>query len=206
MQSAKKWGLPALVLALLLAVAAVFLWLAPNERTLGAGIKIVYVHVALTRVGTLALLLAGLLGLLGVIWVNDRLLSWLRTVYAAAFICYLAGFLLAMWASQVNWGGIPLWEPRFLSAINILVVGAVCGMLLNLLPLPRLASFSAAVQLTLLFIGVQSNRIALHPVDPVSDAPLDIQNAFSGMFILALLLWFWLLWVLRKAKMVESGG
>lgn len=192
-----KWGIPLLLLAILLAAAALLLLVSPDEATLGAGIKLVYVHVGLIRVGTLGLLLSGLLGLLGVFWANGRLLSWLRTVYIASFVSYLAGFMMAVWASSVNWGGIPLREPRFLSAIDILVVAAVCGLLLHWLPRPRLASLSAAVLLSLLSIGVQSGRITLHPVDPLSEAPVSIQNAFMGMFVLALLLWCWLVWVLR---------
>ena len=196
----KRWFLPVTVLALLLAVTTIFVWQAPIERTLGAGIKIVYVHVALTGVGSLGLLLVGALGLIGIVWGNERLVSWLRTLYQAAFICYLAGFLLAIWASYVNWGGVPLREPRFLTAINVIVVSAVCGLLLHWLPQPRLASLAAALMLSLTFISGRSERIALHPDDPISTAPESIQNAFTGAFWLALMFGLWWVWVLRRRK------
>ena len=53
------WGLGAIGV-----VTAVLLLIAPEEATLGAGIRSVYVHVALIWVGLAGFVVAGLLGMI----------------------------------------------------------------------------------------------------------------------------------------------
>ena len=67
-----RYGVPVFILA---AVAAI-VWLAPEEKTLGPGIKSVYVHVALTWTGMTGLTIAGLLGIGAAITNGGRLSRW----------------------------------------------------------------------------------------------------------------------------------
>ena len=58
-KSKQSWVIPAVLLALM----ALLVWVAPIEQSLGQGIKIVYVHVGLIWAGMLGFALNGLLGL-----------------------------------------------------------------------------------------------------------------------------------------------
>ncbi|MFQ5752587.1 MAG: hypothetical protein ACE5HI_11375, partial [bacterium] len=55
----KAW----LVLASIVTAAAIMVWAAPLERTLGEGIKVVYIHVSLTWAGMLSFILTGIVGI-----------------------------------------------------------------------------------------------------------------------------------------------
>ena len=54
-----------------MALAALLLWLAPAEQTLGSGITSVYVHVALTWTGMTGLIIAAVLGLAPIIHISS---------------------------------------------------------------------------------------------------------------------------------------
>ncbi|MFC1936883.1 hypothetical protein ACFLYP_04380 [Chloroflexota bacterium] len=184
-----KWWL----LALIILSAAAVVIIAPPEKTLGNGIKPVYVHISLTWAGMVTFFAAGVLGLLGALSGSQRLIPRLKTLYWVSFGLYLAGFLVSILASIVNWGGVPFDEPRVLSALNVLVVGAVGGLMMRLIPWGQIASLMGALPTIVVYFGVQSEQIALHPDSPVSQAPASIKNSFMGMFALALLLGLWLL-------------
>ncbi|MCP4417379.1 MAG: hypothetical protein GY805_12210 [Chloroflexi bacterium] len=71
------WGIP---LALLAGVALVIL-LAPEERTLGSGIRSVYLHVGLVWVGLLGF---GVTTVLGTAVLLTKKLAWLRWLIPAS--------------------------------------------------------------------------------------------------------------------------
>jgi hypothetical protein len=186
-KSKRTFLLPALILVLMV-LLAVF---APEEKTLGAGIKVVYVHVSFTWTGLLAFFLAALLGVVDAIWPRQKILSWVKLIFGAAIAAFFIGLLLSMLASYVNWGGVPLKEPRFISSMRILAAAALAGGLMNFIPWERVISLlAAAPAVTMLFL-TQSTRMALHPDSAVGSAPPAIMYTFLAMFALALSLATW---------------
>lgn len=180
-------------LALIILAAAIVVFVSPAEKTLGNGIKPVYVHVSLTWAGMLTFWLTAVLGIWGLVRPGEKRFAWLKVFYFVAFGIYLAGFLVSMLASIVNWGGVPFREPRVLSTINVLVVSAVGGVILVWLRRFRAANLLAVLPLVVIYWSAQSSRLVLHPDSPVSSAPTGIRNSFLGMFILAIALTIWLI-------------
>jgi hypothetical protein len=186
-KSKRTFLLPVLIL-ILMALLVIF---GPEEKTLGTGIKVVYVHVSFTWTGLLAFFLVAILSVIGAIWPHESILSWVKTLFGAATAAFFIGFLLSMLASYINWGGVPLQEPRFISAMRILAVAALAGGLMNFIPWARLVSLLGVVPAMMVFFLTQSPRLALHPDSAVGSAPLAIKYTFLGMFALAFTLTFW---------------
>jgi len=183
------------MLALVVILQMTILILSPEERTLGIGIKPVYLHVSLTWAGMLLLLLAALMGILTAIWPKEKLVGWQRNVFTVAVGLYLAGFLISLYASWLNWGGIPYQEPRIRAAINVVVSGIAAWILQDFITNPRIKGIIPMIPLIYVFIGGRSPRMVLHPDNPVASSPLGIKATFLSMFVLAVLLSIWLLWV-----------
>ncbi len=186
-------------LAFVLLASIVAIWLAPEERTLGAGIKPVYVHVALTWAGMLGYYLSAALGIVSLLSNRPPVFDWLKVIYRVAFLMHLAGLLLSILASYVNWGGFPLREPRAISSLSVVVLGFVVGWIMNAWTQPRLGIL-AVVPSAFLIWTVESSRMVLHPEDPVMAAPQGIKYAFLSMFALSFLLSVWGVAYLRRGQ------
>lgn len=193
-----KW-LP-LVFILILQIAVLIL--SPEERTLGAGIKPVYLHVSLTWTGMVFFLFSAILGIVVLIWGNRQLSCWQRNFFLVAVLFFGVGFIISMYASWVNWGGIPWQEPKIRNALNVLVSGIGIWYLRELIKLERVKGVLGIVPVIYLIIGGRSPQMVLHPDSPVATSPLGIRGTFYILFGLALLLAAWLLWV----RLEQSDG
>jgi len=112
-----RWWL----LALIVFLQIIILSLSPDERTLGVGIRPVYLHVSLTWTGMVMIFITAVLGLVVLKSGSRKLVGWQRSFLLSSIWFYGIGFLISMYASWVNWGGIPIQEPRIQGAINVLV-------------------------------------------------------------------------------------
>ncbi|TAK13868.1 MAG: hypothetical protein EPO32_03675 [Anaerolineae bacterium] len=182
--------------ALLLAV------LAPEEKTLGDGIRVVYVHVALTWTGMLLLGGTALLGLAVVAVPRPAWAAFQRRLYGVALAFFALGYGMSMLASLVNWGGVPIREPRFITSMNVLVIGVIAWFLADLFENPRLAGLLRAAPVLFLVWSVQTSTVVLHPASAVNTAPPGIRYTFLGMFAIMLALAAWGLW--PGARRAES--
>lgn len=189
-----RWWLLALNLILQILV----LWLSPEEKTIGVGIKPVYFHVSLTWAGMILLLITALLGLIVLVSGSVVIANWQRSFLLASLCFYGAGFLISMYASYVNWGGIPFREPRLLGALNVLVSALAVWFLSEILSNHRIKAVLAWIPVAFMLTAGQSSRIVLHPDNPVATSPLSIKLTFLLMFGLAILLSVWFIWVQRR--------
>ena len=193
--SARRIAGPMLLFLALLAVLLVNL--SPDERTLGSGIKAVYVHVSLTWSGMAGFSLAALLGvatLLGRTPFWDR---WRQTVGWVALVYYGAGLASSAIASQVNWGAVFWAEPRMVTSLNVLAAALIVQTANLFFPWQWLR---ALLSILLPFFVVWANAstsLVLHPENAIgsSDATA-IQLTFAGMFLLVFLselivVWYW---------------
>lgn len=169
-----------------LAVAiALLLWLAPAEKTLGTGMRSVYLHVGLIWTGIAGFTVGGLLGLL-VLWRDDaRLDSWAQTVGWVACGFFAAGFLSSMLASSINWGGVFLAEPRNASALMVLSV-ALIVQIWGSWPVWTRSKGLLRMAVVALFVWSDlTTPLVLHPDDPIrTSTSVAIQYAFLGVFVL----------------------
>ena len=150
-----RWWFLALIVMLQISI----LILSPEERTIGAGIKPVYLHVSLTWAGMILLASTGLLGLVLIVFPNPGLARWHRILLISALGFYTVGFLVSMIASLVNWGGIPFQEPRIRGAINVVVAGIAAWILTELIDNPRVKGLASIVPLTFILLSGRSSRM-----------------------------------------------
>jgi hypothetical protein len=193
-------------LAGLTLLAALLLWLAPNEKTLGAGIKPVYLHVALTWTGLVGLAAAALAGLVVLLTARAVLERWAHLAGGVGFAFFAAGFGLSMLASQVNWGGIAWTEPRNAAALNTLAA-ALIAQVVGGWPVPlRVCAALRLLPVVVYGLSVTSAALILHPRNPITtSSALGIQFAFFGLFGLCLLAAGWMVLYLHARSSALAG-
>ncbi len=192
--SKARWWLLALIVILQITILVI----SPEEMTLGIGIKPVYLHVSLTWTGMVLFLINGLLALGVVVSANEKLACWQRRFFMLSLIFYGVGFLISMYASWLNWGGIPWQEPKIRTASNVVVSGIGAWYLRELIKPNRLKGLAGMIPLAYLFLGGRSPRMVLHPDNPVATSPIGIQSTFFVLFGLAILLSIWAMWTHRS--------
>lgn len=174
------------------------IWVGPNEQTLGSGIKSVYLHVGLTWAGMAGLGGAALLGLGIAVTGKLAWLSWMRTVGGVSTAVYGCGIAMSMIASQINWGGILLQEPRMAAALNGLAVALIVQVLLNWLPPSRWLGLLPLLLCGLILWLNSQAALVLHPPNPVRTTDSSrIQLTFLTVFVLSSLLLAWAVWFIQ---------
>src|SRR5512134_2175415 len=110
-----------------LIVIALLAFFGPEEQSLGANVRIVYLHGAWVLTAELAFIAAGLAGLVALITRRDRFHQWSAALGRTGIFFWITYLPLSLWAMQSNWNGLFLSEPRF----RLAVIFAVTGVLLQ---------------------------------------------------------------------------
>ena len=193
------WLIPAAAIV----AAALLVLTAPAERTLGDGIRVVYVHVALTWAGAVGLVAAGLVGGALAFTGREWLRPWMAAVGWVGWGFYLAGFLVSMGAAQVNWGGVNalFWrEPRTVGAIQVLAVALIVLVLGGWLRWPRVqGALNAVLAAFVAWSSLGTTTFILHPSAAVGASSEGVQARFAAVFLLSCLGGAWSVWRLRRA-------
>lgn len=178
--------------AALVLLGAAIAGLAPTERTLGHGIRWVYVHVGLVWAGTLALGAAGLAGLALLASGRAALAIWVQAAWRAGLLAFGAGVAFSAVAARVNWGGVFLAEPRMAASLRFLALAVIAQVLATWVARPRGTGLLAAATLGLLLWDVGGAELVMHPRDPVRTASsAAIQWTFALSFAIATALTAW---------------
>lgn len=189
-----------LILAGLVIALTLLVVFAPQERTLGKGIKIVYVHVAVTWTAILAIAAWGLLGLGAALTDSPKLFSWLVTVRPLAFGIYVLSAFLGALSSKINWGAVGWFEPRMRATFSTLAVAVVILVLSAWLRSRRLQGALGTILLAFMLWATFSSPLILHPDNPImTSSSTAIKATFFGSFALVLGITGWVLWYLRQA-------
>jgi hypothetical protein len=177
------------------AVFLVLFWTAPEEQSLGQGIRSVYVHVGLIWAGMAGIVIAGLLGLIVLLSAKEQVASWMQTTGWVALAFYAGGVAMSALASKENWGGVFWQEPRMRVALNMLAVALIVQVLISWLPWSRVRGMLALGLPVALAWTTSKAPLVLHPSDPIrTSTSTAIQASFFGFFILSLLAATWLIW------------
>ncbi|MCA9939913.1 MAG: hypothetical protein KC418_14830 [Anaerolineales bacterium] len=182
------------VLVGLMVIMGLVIWLAPVDRTLGEGIKIVYVHVALTWTGMLQLVIAGILGLILLISENPGVQNWLTTLSRVGLGFFAAATLISLWAEIINWGGILWQEPRTSAMLRVLAAAIIAQVLHTWFRRPRIqGGLHLLVALYLTTSLLLAPRF-FHPGNPIGASPsAAIQLAFYSLFALCFIAGLWII-------------
>lgn len=178
----KSARLTTAVLLTLALLSALLLILSPVEKNLGNGIRIVYLHVALTWVGMAGLLVTGAVGLALIIWPRATLQQWLRVLSYVAFGFYVAGAAASLLAEEINWGAIFWNEPRTASVLQVVAVGVIVHVASSWLPHARAQGLLHLVLAAFMVWATARAELVLHPDNPVSTSSSGgIRLSFYGL-------------------------
>ena len=188
------WGIP---LAVLLGVSLLIAF-GPEERTLGGGIRSVYLHVGLIWTGLIGFAMTAVLGL-GVLLTEKRQWQpWLALVSWVSLGFYAAGIFMSMIASFDNWGAVFLQEPRMAASLSGLAVATILLVLGSWQPWPRVrGGMAASIIFILLWLNLRA-ELVLHPPNPIANSDaMMIQLTFLSVTLLFVLLASWIVWLLH---------
>ena len=102
----------ALWFALTLLAIALLALVSPPERSLGASVRIVYLHGAWVWTALAAFAAASLTGILGLVTRRESWQRWSLALGRTGLLFWITYLPLSMWAAQANWNGLFLAEPR----------------------------------------------------------------------------------------------
>ncbi len=182
---------------LLIAILAVF---GPEEQTLGANVRVVYLHGAWVLTAEVAFALAALAGLLGLLNRRGAFHAWSAALGRTGLLFWLAYLPLSLWAMQANWNGLFLAEPRFRLALTFAIVGLLLQLGLWLWGLPWLTSLANLLYFIALRLAFSAARNVMHPPpSPIfSSGNFAIIGFFIGLNVLALLAAYFLTIVIQR--------
>jgi len=182
------WKSPLFLLILNLLVITLVVAFAPLEKTLGANVRVVYLHGAWVWAAMAAFLVAGLAGFLGLVSQRREYHRWSLALGRAGLIFWITYLPISMWAMQTNWNGLFLAEPRWRLALVFAVSGLLVQAGLTLVDRPAWTSLSNLAYILLLLAALRFTEDVMHPPSPIlnSDA-WRIQLYFAAILALVLL-------------------
>jgi hypothetical protein len=180
---------PYLHLIFLLIVIALFSLVGPEEQSLGANVRIVYLHGAWVLTAIIALAAAGLAGLVGLITRRAAWHRWSQALGRTGMLFWITYLPISLWAMEANWNGLFLSEPRWRIAAIFAVTGLLLQAGLALIGLPALTSGANLVFVIALAIALQNVDTVLHPPpSPIFNSGNGrIEAYFIGLNLLTLL-------------------
>jgi hypothetical protein len=122
-----KFKSPLTLFFITIIVIALLALFGPEEKSLGANVRIVYLHGAWVLTSELAFVAAALAGLIALITRRDRFHNWSAALGRTGIFFWVTYLPLSLWAMESNWNGLFLSEPRF----RLAVIFAVTGVLLQ---------------------------------------------------------------------------
>jgi hypothetical protein len=191
---------PLLWFCLVLLAILVLALLGPEEQSLGANVRIVYLHGAWVLTAEIAFLAAALTGLGGLLTRRNALHHWSAALGRTGILFWITYLPLSLWAMQSNWNGLFLAEPRFRLALTFAVVGLLLQAGLWILNTDWITSAANLIFFAVLRIVFSTASNVMHP--PPSPIFNSGNYVIIGFFIaLNLLAWtaafFLAVWLLR---------
>jgi hypothetical protein len=172
-----------LFLATVIVIALLALF-GPEERSLGASVRIVYLHGAWVLAAELAFAAAGLAGLVALITHRETFHSWSAALGRTGIFFWVTYLPLSLWAMQSNWNGLFLAEPRFRLAAIFAVTGVLLQVGLWLINTDWITSAANIIFIVALRVIFSTAENIMHP--PPSPI-FNSGNFFIIGFFLALI-------------------
>ena len=172
-----------LVTVIVIGLLALF---GPEEQSLGANVRIVYLHGAWVLTAELVLLMAGLAGLIGLITPRKTFHSWSAALGRTGIFFWVTYLPLSLWAMQSNWNGLFLAEPRFRLALIFAVTGVLLQVGLWLISMDWLTSLANLIFIVILGVIFATADNVMHP--PPSPIFNSGNFAIIGFFVALIVL------------------
>jgi hypothetical protein len=175
-----------IVTVIVIALLALF---GPEEKSLGADVRIVYLHGAWVLTAELVLLMAGLAGLIGLISPRKTFHAWSAALGRTGIFFWVTYLPLSLWAMQSNWNGLFLAEPRFRLAMIFAVTGVLLQAGLWLMSMDWVTSLANIIFIVVLrLIFATADNVMHPPPSPIfNSGNYTIISFFVGMIVLSLI-------------------
>lgn len=185
-----------------LIVIALLALFGPEEKSLGASVRIVYLHGAWVLAAELALIFAGLTGLVALVRREARFHKWSAAFGRAGTIFWVTYLPLSLWAMQANWNGLFLSEPRFRLAAIFAVTGVLLQAGLWLINTDWITSLANLLFIAVLRIAFFNAENVMHPPpSPIfNSGNYVIISFFLALVILALVASYFLTRIFLKVS------
>lgn len=175
----------------------------PEEKSLGANVRIVYLHGAWVLAAEVAFIVAGLAGLIGLLTRREAFHDWSAALGRTGTVFWITYLPLSLLAMQTNWNGLFLSEPRFRLALTFAIVGALMqtGLwLVNHKVLTSIANLAYIIALRIIFS--MAANVMHPPPSPIFNSGLwDVIIFFVLLNLLAWLAAYFLTrWFLTLQK------
>jgi len=166
---------------------ALLTFLGPEEKSLGANVRIVYLHGAWVMAAEAAFIAAAFAGLLGLVLRRELFHAWSAALGRTGIVFWVTYLPLSMFAMQSNWNGLFLAEPRFRLAITFAVTGILLQVGLWLFNIAWLTSFANIIYIIALRVVFATAQNVMHPPpSPIFNSGLwNVIAFFVGLNILA---------------------
>ncbi len=186
------------ITVIVIALLALF---GPEEKSLGANVRIVYLHGAWVLSAEVAFVAAAIAGLIAFITKRDTFHRWSAALGRTGIFFWVTYLPLSLWAMESNWNGLFLSEPRFRLAVIFAVTGVLLQVGLWFINTPWITSIANIVYIVVLRVIFSSASNIMHPPpSPIfNSGNFAIIGFFLAMIALALLAAFFLTRVFLKA-------
>jgi hypothetical protein len=184
-----KFKSPLVLFFVTVAAIALMALFGPEEKSLGANVRIVYLHGVWALTAEIALALAALAGLLGLAARRDFFHAWSAALGRAGIFFWVTYLPLSLWAMESNWNGLFLSEPRFRLALTFAVTGILlqAGLwIVNHKWLTSLSNLAFFIVLRVVF-GVAQNIMHPPPSPIFNSGNYVIIGFFVALNLLTLL-------------------
>ena len=158
----------------------------PEEKSLGANVRIVYLHGAWVLTAELAFLAAGLAGLVALITRRATFHTWSAALGRTGIIFWVTYLPLSLWAMQSNWNGLFLSEPRFRLAAIFAVTGILLQIGLWIINVDWVTSLANLIYIIVLRVSFSTAENIMHP--PPSPIFNSGNYVIIGFFLALILL------------------
>ena len=176
---------PFIWLLFLLVVIVLLTTAGPSEKTLGERVRIVYLHGAWVWAALEAFLIAGGLGLAGLIARKPAIHAWSRAWGWSGLLLWITYLPISIWAMQTSWNGLYLAEPRWRVALIFAVSGLLLQTGLSLIEKPAWTSAANLLYVLVLLLTLATTRNVMHPPAPVlSSSSLLIRGYFFVLLLI----------------------
>jgi len=173
------------MVVIVIALLALF---GPEEQSLGANVRIVYLHGAWVLTAEIAFIAAGIAGLIALITRREVFHQWSATLGRVGIFFWITYLPLSLWAMESNWNGLFLSEPRFRLAVIFAVTGVLLQVGLWLITTNWITSIANIIFILVLRVIFSTAQNIMHP--PPSPIFNSGNSVIIGFFIgLNLLAW-----------------
>src|SRR5512147_2190941 len=146
-----------------LIVIALLALFGPEEKALGANVRIVYLHGAWVLTAELAFFAAGLAGLIALLTHREAFHKWSAALGRTGIFFWLTYLPLSLWAMESNWNGLFLSEPRFRLAAIFAVTGILLQVGLWIINVDWVTSLANLIYIIVLRVIFSTAENIMHP-------------------------------------------